>query len=264
MYKLLISDLDDTLLDPQKRLSPEFEAFVEELKQKEVGLTIATGRSYQAFKPFLDQLGLDLPYATSNGATIRYKDQVLHSFQMPIGPLRPVIEVAMGMGISVLYVIDGQEYATQATPFTQHQTKDNFSDQIIRPFEDVDWPSLKVDKILLVDDAEETGLERLIALANKLGPNYDYVTFSDWAMDIVAKGVNKGKALEWICDHLGLTCDQCLAAGDNHNDTALLKAAGHGIAVYNAEREVKLAADSIAPAAYGDGVIYEVRRLLNR
>lgn len=264
MYKLLISDLDDTLLDPQKRLSPEFDTFMNELKDQEIGFTIATGRSYQAFKPFLDHLDLDLPYATSNGATIMQGDQVLHTFKMPIGPLRPVIEVAMGMGISVLYVIDGKEYATQETPFTQHQTEDNFSDQEIRPFADSDWATLKVDKILLVDDAEETGIERLIALANKLGPHYDYVTFADWAMDVVAKGVNKGKALEWISNHLGFTADQCLAAGDNHNDTHLLKAAGHGIAVYNAEREVKLAADSIAPAAYGEGVIYEVRRLIKR
>lgn len=264
MYKLFISDVDDTLLDHNKQFSQNFDVFLKTLQDHNILFTIATGRSGQAIQPIIDQLQLKLPYATSNGAAIMQEGKVIESFMIKIGPLKAVINQAQEMGITVIYAINGQEYALSESPFIRQARKQNFTQQIIRPFTEKDWKTLKVDKILLVDDDPTTGLERLLSLSQQLDTVYDYLTFSDWAMDIIGSNVNKGRALAWIADYLNISIDETIAAGDNHNDIALLRAAGKGIAVQNALNEAKEAADIIAKQKYGEGVIEEVHNLIKQ
>ncbi|MGX7108464.1 Cof-type HAD-IIB family hydrolase [Facklamia miroungae] len=262
MFKLFISDLDDTLLDKDKKWSPDFKQFRKILDEKKVAFTLATGRSAQAVQSIVDELDLKIPYATSNGANIMLQGKVIQSFSFPVGPLRPLIEVALSMGLTVIYVIDGVEYAFSKTEFIRHEMKQNFTDQIIRPIRSEDWANLKVDKFLIVDDHPDTGLTRLHALVNGLKPEYHYLTYSDWAMDIVAADLNKGKALHWIADYLGVKPEEVIAAGDNHNDIDLLKQAGRSIAAYNALDEVKRVSMITAKKSGGDGVIEEVLKIL--
>ncbi|MGF3066219.1 Cof-type HAD-IIB family hydrolase [Facklamia sp. P12950] len=262
MFKLFLSDLDDTLLDHNKKWSPNFEQFRATLAEKNVAFTLATGRSAKAVQPIIDELDLKLPYATSNGANIMLEGQVIQSFSFPIGPLRPLIEVALSMGLTVVYVVNGEEFALEDTEFIRHELKNNFTEQIIRPIKPEDWASMEVDKFLIVDDHPQTALSRLHALVNNLKPEYRYLTYSDWAMDIVAANVSKGRALHWIADYLGITSDQVIAAGDNHNDIDLLKEAGRSIAAFNALDEVKRTAMITAKKKYGDGIIEEVLKIL--
>ncbi|MBG9979890.1 HAD family phosphatase [Facklamia sp. DSM 111018] len=262
MYKLFVSDVDDTLLDHNKQFGKNFDLFLQTLQNHNIYFTIATGRSGQAIQPIIDQLQLKLPYATSNGAAIMQEGKVIESFTIKIEPLKEIITQAHEMGITVIYAINGQEYALSESPFILKERKQNFTHQIIQPLTEQDWKTLEVDKILLVDDDPTTGLERLLNLSQQLEEEYDYLTFSDWAMDIIGKNVNKGRALAWIADYLNVPMEATIAAGDNHNDIALLRAAGKGIAVQNALSEAKAVADIIAKQKYCDGVIEEVQKLI--
>ncbi len=262
MYKLIICDLDDTLLDPMKQLPVGFDNFRQTLDERGIKFTLATGRSNQSVQPFIDALNIDLPYASSNGAVIMQKGQKIHCFKMALGPLRPLIEIAQSMGISVIYVVDGVEYAANLTDFIQKPNPANLSTQIYRPIVARDWQELKVDKVFLADPNSGVGLSRLYALANNLGPHYHYHCFEDWAMDIVSRQVDKGNALKWIAQYLQLAPQEVLAVGDGENDLPMIQAAGHGFAVANAILELQLQADSIAKAAYGQGVIEECLRLI--
>lgn len=70
----------------------------------------------------------------------------------------------------------------------------------------------------------------------------------------MALGIDKGSALRWLCERKGINRNQVIAFGDNYNDIEMLEYAGVGVAVENAEEEVKLKADYICLSNDNDGV----------
>ena len=73
-------------------------------------------------------------------------------------------------------------------------------------------------------------------------------------IEIMDADGTKGKALVWVCDRLGIPVEDSVAFGDSLNDISMIEAAGLGVAVANAEDEVRAAADLIAPSNDDDGV----------
>ena len=64
-------------------------------------------------------------------------------------------------------------------------------------------------------------------------------------IEVMGEGATKGTALAWLCEHLGERLADAWAFGDNINDIPMLQAAGHGMAMINAEPEDREAADAI-------------------
>lgn len=263
MYKLFISDLDDTLLDPQKRWPRGFDAFRQVLQKKQIEFTLATGRSGQAVQAVVDHLNLRIPYVTSNGANIMRDGKVIKSFAVPIGPLESLIKKALDQEMAIIYVVDGVEYALATHPFFTGSEKQNFTHQKIRPLSQNDYQQLNIEKLLLIDDHPDTGLDRLFKLTDDLDSAYTSFTYSDWAMDIVGTKVNKGSALKWLADYFNLEMEQVIAAGDNHNDVPLLEAAGYSIAAKNSIKTLQELADVTASQSHGLGVIQEVLKIID-
>jgi hydroxymethylpyrimidine pyrophosphatase-like HAD family hydrolase len=81
-------------------------------------------------------------------------------------------------------------------------------------------------------------------------------------INIVDKGVSKGKALEALSDHLGIEADEVLAIGDGSNDVSLLSAAGLAIAMQNSPAELKSVADYITADVEHSGVAQAIRKFL--
>ncbi|AKG91450.1 phosphoglycolate phosphatase [Geoglobus ahangari] len=78
---------------------------------------------------------------------------------------------------------------------------------------------------------------------------------SGFAYHIVDAEVSKGKALRYVADHLGLDVGKFVAIGDSHNDIDMLEVAGIGVAVANADVELKRVADIVTSKPNGDGVV---------
>ena len=79
--------------------------------------------------------------------------------------------------------------------------------------------------------------------------------------EMQATGASKGKALVWLCDHLGVGVERSVAFGDEGNDETLLRAAGDGVAMANASSEVLAAADHVCESNDACGVAHYLRRL---
>jgi hypothetical protein len=78
---------------------------------------------------------------------------------------------------------------------------------------------------------------------------------SGFAYHVVDENVSKGKALEFIADRMGIPVDEFAAIGDSQNDIEMFRVAGLGIAVANADLELKRIADIVTSARNGDGVV---------
>lgn len=123
---------------------------------------------------------------------------------------------------------------------------------------------LPVYKILtLVENAAQAQ-----ELRQKIGPEVKIVLFDKVITDIPwipgeisDASVNKGTALRRVCDHLNVTSDDAIAFGDSMNDAEILRAAGTGVAMGNAEEAVKKFADQVCERWDEDGIAKTLTRM---
>ena len=94
----------------------------------------------------------------------------------------------------------------------------------------------------------------------KLG-NVQFITHRDRFLEITEKGTDKGTALRLICEHIGIDINRTIAFGDGENDIHLLKAAKIGVAMENAEPNLKKHADIIAKTNNENGVCEILKKI---
>ena len=94
MIRLVVCDIDCTLIDKDEVLPKEALEMKRKLEEKGVYFSLATGRTESMAQNYVDALDLSIPYVATNGATVVLKDKVVRRLQIPVLPLRPFIEKA--------------------------------------------------------------------------------------------------------------------------------------------------------------------------
>ena len=115
---------------------------------------------------------------------------------------------------------------------------------------------------LMVFHHERSAHELLTVLPTVLGDDLQVSHLGADAVEIGPAGIDKGTGLAWLCDHLGITAADVVAFGDEYNDHTMLRWAGHGVAMGNADHVTKALADEVAPSNADDGVAVVLERLL--
>lgn len=270
--KLIALDLDGTLLDSRKRVSQRNLDALEKARRMGVLIVPVTGRPAQG----LPQAVLDLPglrYAvTSNGATIRDLQEnryLLEKHLTPADCLR-VLEACADFDMIREIFREGVGYLTQGdrdilwaryegTPMMEYVlgtrrvlpgSLEEFLREDDRPLEEL---------FFLTDSPEvkESLRQRLSALPD--------ISFADPApkdLEVMVGGINKGEALLYLLNLLGIEPQETLAIGDGGSDLPLLKAAGIGVAMDNALPFVKEAADWVTASCDADGVALALERFV--
>lgn len=270
--KLIALDLDGTLLDSRKRVSQRNLDALEKARRMGVLIVPVTGRPAQG----LPQAVLDLPglrYAvTSNGATIRDLQEnryLLEKHLTPADCLR-VLEACADFDMIREVFREGVGYLTQGdrdilwaryegTPMMEYVlgtrrvlpgSLEEFLREDDRPLEEL---------FFLTDSPEvkEALRQRLSALPD--------ISFADPApkdLEVMVGGINKGEALIYLLDLLGIDPQETMAIGDGGSDLPLLKAAGIGVAMDNALPFVKEAADWVTASCDEDGVALALERFV--
>lgn len=109
-------------------------------------------------------------------------------------------------------------------------------------------------------------LEKLIpleaAVKEQLGTRVGAFRSSDYFLELVPLGVNKGSALARLLDVLGMTPQDLIAIGDNYNDLEMIELAGTGVAMGNAPEDIQRRADFVTRSNAEDGVAYALEQLL--
>lgn len=270
--KLIALDLDGTLLDSRKRVSQRNLDALEKARRMGVLIVPVTGRPAQG----LPQAVLDLPglrYAvTSNGATIRDLQEnryLLEKHLTPADCLR-VLEACADFDMIREIFREGVGYLTQGdrdilwaryegTPMMEYVlgtrrvlpgSLEEFLREDDRPLEEL---------FFLTDSPEvkEALRQRLSALPD--------ISFADPApkdLEVMVGGINKGEALLYLLNLLGIEPQETLAIGDGGSDLPLLKAAGIGVAMDNALPFVKEAADWVTASCDADGVALALEKVV--
>ena len=269
--KLILLDLDGTLLTSEKALSPANRAALERCAASGVHIVPSTGRFYSGIPQAVRELPFVRYVAAVNGAQVydAKEDRVLFREEIPLktafrvfdalDDLPVIYDCYMGdCGYDDAAMYDRiDEFVTdpQINAFakvTRHPVPD------LRAFlREQGRPLQKIQMFFKDLDRRAEELERLPELFPELS-----ITSSIFNnIEINAKNANKGQALRFLCAHLGLDISESMAFGDGSNDLSMIEAAGTGVAMANADPVLLPAADYVTDDNDSDGVAKAIARL---
>ena len=280
--RIVALDLDGTLLDSQKRLSERNRAALARAAAKGVLIVPTTGRFFGMMPPAIRDLPFVRYAITINGAQVydREADTALVRDEIPLETALGVMEILDRH--DVIYDCYRQNWGWM-TAALQDKAADYATNEhylkMVREFRKP-VPELKahlrataadgdVQKIMLFARSEAKGLksgsqevlERIRAELEARFPEIK-VTSSTWNnIELNIKTAHKGNALRRFAEHLGFTLGNCMAFGDGMNDFTMVEAAGVGVAMANAEPEVKRVAKIVTTSNDEDGVAAVLERL---
>lgn len=235
--KLVISDLDGTLLNAEHKLSQHTIETVQSLVKQDYQFMLATGRHYQDVYLIAQQLGVEMSLITSNGARVHsHCGTLLYENHMPANLVKQVF--ALSKGFEVHRNLYQQDLWLVEEPHEELLAIHHASgfEYEFRDFEAIDLNH--IDKIYFTAEHE-----KLVALEQLLKQHLQdqlYITFtSPEYLEVMNLGVSKGNALHIIKQQRGIDPSQIMAFGDGMNDKEMLAMAGHGVIMQNASDKLK-------------------------
>ena len=267
--RLLFLDLDGTLLNDAKEITAGNRMALETALERGHGVIIATGRPLKSALAQARRLGLDKPgcYTIAyNGAKIYDwgKQDNIFSRTLSIDSVIRVFEEANTQqehiqtydSEDVLVEARGEDAALERyckmVSMTHRVIGDVHRDLREEPV-----------KCLVINYEKKDGLLKMQEWIRRNMQDLDCFFSSEYFLEVVPKGMNKGEAVKMLCDVLDVEIENAVAVGDAANDLAMLKAAGIGVAMANGTEEVKAAADYVTIRDNNhDGVAEVVERFL--
>ncbi len=238
-FKLLLFDLDDTLLRSDKTISPRNLDALRRIRRAGIaGIGVSTSRSEVNAEVFTKELRPDV-LITSAGAHVRAGERVIFTSPFTSEETGSIIEkVRCIAGPDALMDADTPAAHYRNYPVTEHAFAAGFEDCVETDFSELPENSLMVC-VKLDSDAQADALRRSLPFA-------DVVKFvnSRWHK-ITKKGVTKAVGIEMLCRALRLSPKNIVAFGDDLADVEMLELAGLGVAMGNAVPEVRRAADTV-------------------
>lgn len=259
---VIVSDMDGTLLDSSKKISPENLKAIEKFKNMGGHFTVATGRTIQTFAQYADILKIDMPVILYNGSMIYdYKEnKILYQTHMPLKTKEIVLEIMKNvenLGGEVLksdsaYVFKNNEYEKLHTKICGVDVK--FSD--LENISPENW--LKV----LFASAPEN-IQKLVDFIAEKGYNeVSFVKSSDIFCEVLELSSTKGSALKIYRNFDGMKNMKFISIGDYNNDIEMIQEADFGAVPSNAQPEVKDSADIILESSCDENAVAELIDLI--
>ncbi len=267
--KILFLDLDGTLLNDARQITPGNRAALEECLRRGHRVVIATGRPLSSALAQAQSLGLVGPgcYLIAFNGGIVYepsREQVIFGKSLPIPAALAALRLGDAMGIHV-QTYDAWEVLVE--PRWEDDDLRYYCDRIrisYRVVADMEKALAREPaKVLAMGENQQAMLPLKQELERLYGGVLDCFFSDSRLLEIVPKGMNKGNAIRWTCQKLGIGIENAIAVGDEENDLTMIAAAGTGVAMANGTQKVKEIADYITQRDNNhDGIAEVVEKFL--
>lgn len=266
-YKIIVLDLDGTLTNSKKELSARNRETLIKLQEQGVKVVLASGRPTYGIVPLAKELELERfgGYVLSyNGGKITEcaTGKEVYSNVLTMELIEPLYNASKEAGVTIISY--DNEYIITENPTDVYVGKEAFLNKMkIKEVQNfVESITKPVVKCLAVGEPET-----LIALQEKLvgkfGDVMSIYRSEPFFLELVPLNIDKAYSLSMLLSHLNETKEHLIAFGDGFNDLSMIKFAGLGVAMSNAQDSVKELADDIALSNDEDGVAIYLEGLFN-
>lgn len=264
MYKMMLSDLDETLLVNQH--VPEFnQEAIKKARKKGMRFVVATGRSYNMIGEILKEIGTydqenEYSICFNGGLILENKDfKILHFEGLDYELMKKCFKYGCAENLCMLIFTLDCCYIYNADEREVQRKIEQKAPMKVMETHDIEFlKEASIAKILLV----KRDMDYLKALRERMIPELSgqvELTFSsNRYLECNAVGINKGTGLKWLADYLGIDIKDTIAVGDNYNDVSMIKEAGVGACVSSAADDIKEISDYVCKNDYNEGAVKEV------
>ena len=267
MYRLLALDMDGTLLNSRKEISPVTMKAINELVAKGIAVSLCTGRGIAELADNAAELK-GIPYGILNSGGCVYdfiREKALDRTLLDDGCLMECLEAAEAVR-AMPYLLTQNASVAQSEDMRDVSV---FQMGIYQPLYDrvaTAVPDIKEyvrshpDQSLKLCIYHRDPASREMTRARLAPLGLVLADCETTSLEITPQGVSKASGLKRLCEHLGISVEETIAVGDSDNDLDVLQAAGLAVAMGNANENVKNVCDDIVADNDHDGIVEVIER----
>ncbi len=267
-YDVLVLDIDGTLLNSQREISESTKNAIVEAQRRGKTIAVASGRSISGMRRtaaniLLEEFGGYI--IAYNGTTVLNckSGECIYNQTISKDLIAPVFEAAKEAKVGILVYNDSKKELVLGTSLDQYSEADarecevtvREADNFVK---EIDFP---INKFLLTGEPEYMK-EVEKTMQSKFGSRLNVFRSDPHFVELLPKFVDKGIAVDKLIKHLDVKKDKVICVGDSHNDLPMLRQAGLGVAMGNAQAEVKEAADFITGSNDEDGILKVIQKFM--
>lgn len=269
-YKLIVTDMDGTVLGKDHKITKANKMALMQAEKMGIKVVFATGRFHDSAKEHVDFLEDTMPIISSNGAIIKHPktNKVYYSNFIDKNTSLEIANIMEKYNLSYQVYTDDKILQTYQTEEEMIFMKDfiakNFSDNTEIIFKQDIKEDIKNSNVLKFNILEMENQSLLDNVRDDLKFIDNIEVTSSWKdnLEIMNEGSNKGNAIEFLANLLGIDKEYIMAFGDNYNDISMIEFAGTGVAMGNAEEKVKSIANYITDKNENSGVAKAINNLI--
>lgn len=264
--KLLLLDLDDTLLDKDLNISAANRRALAAAARKGVRVVLASGRMFRSMRPYAEELELpdDWPIIAYNGGLARpLRGADLWHLPVPNATARAILARLADWDVTPHLFVDDRLYVREWNDWVRVYTANAGVEaetvgDLHAFLADPDRAPTKM--LALGDPGVIADLRRV--LGKEFADRAEVAPSKPSYLEITARGISKAAALERFMAIFDLQRSETMAVGDGQNDLGMMRAAGIGVAVGNAPPEVRSQVEHVVAPHDRDGVAEAVERFI--
>lgn len=258
--KIIFSDLDGTLLNDRHQVSPYTKSIIEQLS---IPFIISSARMPRAIWPIIDELGVNMPIIAYGGGLILDHDRQTIIHQETLSPnlslpvYKQIEELDLDIVVNV-YHHDEWLVLDDANPFVVHEMM--ITKTHAKPINLLNYlTNHDVHKLLCI--GKPKNIQTLFQLLKNRTDIQVVLSKSNY-LELLPLNTSKGNALVKTCEYFDIPIKYSVAFGDHLNDLSMIKAAGIGIAMKQAPKDLQNVAALVTRTNNEDGVAYFIEHII--
>ena len=262
MIRLVLSDVDGTLVRSDKSLSDRSIAAVQELHAAGIAFAVTSGRPPRGMSMLVEPLALESPIAAFNGGLIVEPDlSVIENRVVPDGLVSRAVELMESFELSA-WLYRGPEWLVVDPdgPHVAHEAQTvQFEPTVVESFDGLESG---IAKIVGVSDDHDAVAAAATAAHDEFGDRVSASRSQPYYLDVTHPLANKGAVARFLSARYAIPPEEIATIGDMPNDVLMFAHSGLSIAMGNADREVQRAARRVTSSNDDDGFANAVERFI--